>query len=74
MTYDTLQKVLWFEREFKYDAGDGTGNDDSVDASAKSVNVNSYLATDIGKNSIVTILAVVALLLGIILLYKNLKK
>ena len=71
MRYETMQFILANKNRFRYNDMAGTGNDASTDPGASAIDPNNFLAPVIGGSKIMQVLAIVALVLVIIYLSKN---
>lgn len=73
MHYETFKFIIANKNRLLYDNAATGGNDTTNDPGADKVNPNNYLAPVIGGANIVTLLCVVALIVGIIYMVKNFK-
>lgn len=75
MRYETFKFIIDNQKLFVYDNAATTGSDNTTDPNAAAIiNPNDYLAPVVGGSKVIQILAVIALVLGIIYLIKlNLK-
>jgi hypothetical protein len=74
MQWETFKFIIHHKEKFLYDNATAGGTDNSVDASAATVDPNHYLAPVIGGSGLMKILSIVALTLAILYLIKlNLK-
>lgn len=76
MRYETFKFIIANKEKFpcprKYNAASGSSTDNSTDPGADKVNINAYLANDIGKpGGVIQVLLIVLLILMIIYFFKK---
>ena len=76
MRYETFKFIIDNKEKFLFDNAVTTGSDNTTDPNAATaINPNDYLAPVVGGSKVIQVLAVIALVLGIIYLIKlNLKQ
>lgn len=66
MRLETYKFIMQNAGRFWYNAADGSGVDNSTDASAATVDPNKYLVPVIGQNKVIQVLVIALLILVII--------
>lgn len=71
MRYYQYKYIIANKKRLLFDRADGSGTDNTTDpGAAENVNPNNFLPPIIGGSKIIQVLAIVALVLGIIYLIK----